>query len=58
MIAVENSADFEEVSHQVDVLITTARTGAYEATVSQMKALVPDFKSLNSVYEKLDSTSH
>jgi len=58
MIAVENSADFEEVSNQVDVLITTARTGAYEATVSQMKALVPDFKSLNSVYEKLDSTSH
>ena len=56
MIAVENSADFEEVSHQVDVLITTARTGAYEATVSQMKALVPDFKSLNSVFEKLDVT--
>lgn len=57
MIAVENSADFEYVSQQVDVLITTARTGAFEATVSQMKALVPDFKSLNSVYEKLDSTS-
>ncbi len=56
MIAVENSADFEEVSHQVEVLITTARTGAYEATVSQMKALVPDFKSLNSVFEKLDVT--
>ncbi len=57
MIAVESSADFEYVSQQVDVLITTARTGAFEATVSQMKALVPDFKSLNSVYEKLDSTS-
>lgn len=55
MIAVETSADFEEVSHQVDTLIATARLGAYEATVSQMKALVPDFKSLNSVYEKLDS---
>lgn len=55
MIAMETSADFEEVSQQVDTLITFARTGAYEATVSQMKALVPDFKSLNSVYEKLDS---
>ncbi|MFM2229275.1 MAG: hypothetical protein RL607_533 [Bacteroidota bacterium] len=57
MIAMENSADFEEICLKVAALIDTARNGEINQTVTLMKELVPDFKSMNSVYEKLDGTT-
>ncbi len=56
MIAMETSADFEEISLKVASLIDAAKNGEVNQTVALMKDLVPDFKSMNSIYEKLDST--
>lgn len=49
--------DYEEVSKLVDQLIQTAREYDKMETVKLIKAIVPDYKSLNSVYEQLDDHS-
>lgn len=57
MIAMENSIDFEEICLKVASLIAAAKSGEMSETVALMKGLVPDFKSMNSIYEELDGTT-
>ena len=54
MVARVREFDFDEVSKEVDKLITTTRQGKPFTTVKLMKQLVPDFISNNSIYEQLD----
>jgi len=53
----ENSIDFEEICLKVASLIAAAKSGEMSETVALMKGLVPDFKSMNSIYEELDGTT-
>lgn len=46
--------DYEDFKRKADQLIAIANTGDKRATVAQMKAVVTDFVSLNSVYHELD----
>ena len=54
MIARVREFDFQRVSKQVDQLLTTSRQDKPFLTVKQMKELVPEFISKNSIYEQLD----
>ena len=54
MIARVREFDFDEVSGQIDTLIATGRQDKPFLTVKQMKQLVPEFISKNSIYEQLD----
>lgn len=54
MIAVDICDDFESMSAAVDDLTLHSRTAASEEIVFRMKKMVPEFKSMNSVFETLD----
>jgi FlaA1/EpsC-like NDP-sugar epimerase len=54
MIARVREFDFDTVSTEIDQLIETSRASKPFTTVKQMKKLVPEFISNNSVYEQLD----
>ena len=54
MIARVREFDFEQVSKMVDTLIKTSHYNKPFTTVQQMKQLVPEFISKNSIYEQLD----
>jgi FlaA1/EpsC-like NDP-sugar epimerase len=43
-----------EVYHQIDDLIRLAVSGHEKEVVQKMKAIVPEFKSQNSIFEELD----
>jgi hypothetical protein len=47
---------FTEVLPQIDEIIELAKHNADKNLVRTMKALVPEFVSKNSAYEKLDSS--
>ncbi len=53
-VAVEVCDEFEVISQQVDELITVSYAACNEKIVSGMKRLVPEFKSMNSVFQTLD----
>jgi FlaA1/EpsC-like NDP-sugar epimerase len=53
-IAKVREYDYQEVREAFDELIAVANTGNVEESVRRMKRLVPEFKSNNSVFEKLD----
>lgn len=53
-IAEVRQYDYNEVNKEVDELITIARKYDNMATVTMMKSIVPEYKSNNSIYEKLD----
>ena len=53
-IAEVREYDFEEVCKEVDELIAISKQFDNMATVRKMKAIVPEYKSNNSVYEELD----
>ena len=53
-IAEVREYDFEEVCKQVDDMIAISKQFDNMATVRKMKAIVPEYKSNNSVYEELD----
>ena len=59
MIARVREFDFDEVSKKVDELIATSSSATTQSksftTVKQMKQLVPEFISNNSVFEQLDA---
>lgn len=57
MIARVREQEFSKVSLRVETLILSARQHYTVETVRQMKQLVPEFLSKNSVYEKLDLRS-
>lgn len=54
MIAEEVCDEFTVVNNAVNDLIKTAKESNEELIVSKMKSLVPEFKSLNSVFGSLD----
>ena len=43
-----------EVAHQIEELIRLAGSGHEKEVVRKMKAIVPEFKSQNSIFEELD----
>jgi hypothetical protein len=45
---------FNEIEAQIYELLDLARINDNTKTVTQMKRIVPEFKSMNSVFEKLD----
>lgn len=53
-IAVEVCEEFDIISLQIEELIQIATSGSSNKLVSKMKKLVPEYKSLNSVFETLD----
>ena len=54
LVAKVREYDFDSVTTQIQALIEEAKTGKVFPVVKQMKAIVPEFKSKNSVYEQLD----
>jgi len=53
-IAVEICEEFSVVSQQIDELIEVASVDDQDELVKKMKNLVPEYKSLNSVFQKFD----
>ena len=53
-IAEVREYDYQDVCKDLEVLMTTAKEFDNMATVKQMKKIVPEYKSNNSVYEQLD----
>ena len=47
--------DYDEVNKEIEDLFETAKQYDNMATVRKMKEMVPEYKSNNSVYEKLDA---
>ena len=54
MIAKVNTMPYQKVSHLVGSLVMEANNGNRFEVVRLMKEIVPEYKSKNSVYEKLD----
>lgn len=54
MIAKVKEYDFDSVSRQLDELVALFPSQENMAIVGKMKEMVPEYKSNNSVYEKLD----
>lgn len=54
LVAKVQEYDFDTIAKQIQTLIAEARTGKVFPVVQQMKDIVPEFKSKNSVYEQLD----
>ena len=53
-IAEVREYDYDEVCRDIDELIEISRRYDDMTTVAKMKAIVPEYKSNNSIYEKLD----
>ncbi|WP_295333227.1 nucleoside-diphosphate sugar epimerase/dehydratase [Flavobacterium sp.] len=54
MIGQDKCDDFEMINRLVCDLIQTAKKSSNEEIVGMMKKIVPEFKSMNSVFETLD----
>ena len=54
-IAQVREYDYDEVSHEIDDLVETSKLFDNMETVRKMKLIVPEYKSNNSVYEKIDA---
>jgi FlaA1/EpsC-like NDP-sugar epimerase len=54
MIAIEGCDEFQIINQHVEELIQIATVGNLNQLVSKMKTIVPEYKSLNSVYQILD----
>ncbi|MCQ2342201.1 MAG: polysaccharide biosynthesis protein [Paludibacteraceae bacterium] len=54
MIARVREADYETICTQIDTLVSLAKEGNAMKTVAQMKHIVPEYISKNSIYEQLD----
>jgi FlaA1/EpsC-like NDP-sugar epimerase len=55
LIAKVRKYDPGEVALQIDDLIRLAGSGHEKEVVQKMKAIVPEFKSQNSIFEELDN---
>ena len=53
-IAEVREYDYDQVCKDIDELVQIARRYDDMSTVAKMKEIVPEYKSNNSVYEKLD----
>ena len=54
MIALDETANYEEVNLAVEKIIRAAKKMKAQKVVARMKELIPEFKSNNSAYEALD----
>jgi hypothetical protein len=54
MIAQELEEEYEVLHNDINELITGSIVYNNKAIVSQMKKIVPEFKSMNSTFEVLD----
>ena len=54
LVAIEVCDEFKVVNQQVEDLIEMAKEGDLDQLVFKMKKIVPEYKSLNSVYQSLD----
>lgn len=54
-IAQVREYDYEEVAHDIDDLVETSKLFDNMNTVRKMKLIVPEYKSNNSIYEKIDA---
>lgn len=54
MIAIDQAGNFSEISESVEQIIKAATKLKSHKVVARLKALVPEFKSNNSTFEKLD----
>ncbi|WP_333875343.1 nucleoside-diphosphate sugar epimerase/dehydratase [Flavobacterium sp.] len=54
LIGQDHFDDFEEISIMIADLIKTAKTQSNQEVVSLMKKIVPEFKSMNSIFATLD----
>ncbi len=54
MIAEEKCEEYETVSSHVNQLLEDAKHLSHQHIVAKMKVIVPEFKSMNSVFETLD----
>jgi len=54
-IAQVREYDYDQVSKDIEELVDISKQFDNMATVRKMKAIVPEYKSNNSVYEKLDA---
>ncbi|MGL5015055.1 MAG: polysaccharide biosynthesis protein [Bacteroidales bacterium] len=54
MVAKVREYNFDEIHRYIDAMIKCALENNQMETVRQMKCLVPEFKSRNSIYEELD----
>jgi FlaA1/EpsC-like NDP-sugar epimerase len=57
VIAEENSIDFETISKNILELEQISKTVSNLKIVSKMKQIVPEFKSMNSIFEDLDKNN-
>ena len=55
MIAKVRVYDYVDVAQHIDRLRNLTEAGEYHDIVAEMKRLVPEFKSKNSVWESIDS---
>ncbi|WP_291128919.1 polysaccharide biosynthesis protein [Flavobacterium sp. UBA7682] len=55
MIGQDNLDNFEDVNLLISTLIQTAKKSSSAEIVGLMKKIVPEFKSMNSVFETLDN---
>jgi FlaA1/EpsC-like NDP-sugar epimerase len=58
MIGNVRTYQFEEVQLQITALLQAAKTNNDRLVVLNMKRIVPEFKSKNSVYERLDAQDY
>ena len=54
LVAKVREYNFDVIATQINTLIENAKKGQVFPVVQQMKEIVPEFKSKNSVYEQLD----
>lgn len=54
MIARVREVEYQQAQQQIETLITTSQRENAMNTVAQMKQIVPEFKSKNSIFEQLD----
>lgn len=57
MIAKVKEYDFETITYEINDLISLFNAQDNDAIVRKMKDIVPEFVSMNSIYEKLDGQS-
>ena len=54
MIGLEHADNFDNLEMDINELLHTAKYSSNEEIVSMMKKMIPEFKSMNSVFELLD----
>jgi FlaA1/EpsC-like NDP-sugar epimerase len=54
MIAEEICEDYQHISDEISNLLEESKTYCHDDIVARMKKIVPEFKSMNSVFETLD----